>query len=183
MHLLEASDRLDERPRAAIYNSAALPDLKKAGVLDEVRRRGFAIDTMAFRRFEDHSVITSMDGRAVADVDGEDLRSACLVLDELDGLMLDDFLTKYNGTISWNHRVTRVGQDEKTAWVDVETPEGPTRVHGDYVVGCDGATSQVRKSLFDEYPGFTWDRQIVATNVGKLRFPRLPRVRLKRAQG
>lgn len=124
---------------------------------------------MAFRRFEDHSVITSMNGQAVADVDGEDLRNVCLVLDELDGLMLDDFLTKYNGTISWNHRVTGVGQDEKTAWVDVDTPDGPTRVHGDYIVGCDGANSQVRKSLFDEYPGFTWDRQIVATNVGTFR--------------
>lgn len=159
-----------------------MPDLKKAGILDEVRRRGFAIDTMAFRRFEDHSAIAVMNGQAVADVDGEDLRSACLVLDELDGLMLDEFLQKYNGTISWNHRVTGVGQDEKTAWVDVETPDGPTRVHGDYIVGCDGATSQVRKSLFDEYPGFTWDRQIVATNVGMLRFPVFPE-RLRRAQG
>ena len=104
VHLLEASDRLDERPRAAIYGSAALPDLKKAGVLDEVRRRGFAIDSMAFRRFADHGVLTGMDGRAVADVDGEDLRNVCLVLDELDRLMLDDFLRKHHGTVSWNHR-------------------------------------------------------------------------------
>jgi 2-polyprenyl-6-methoxyphenol hydroxylase-like FAD-dependent oxidoreductase len=36
----------------------------------------------------------------------------------------------------------------------------------DYVVGCDG-DSIVRRKLFGEmvFPGFTWDKQIVATNV------------------
>ncbi|KAI6327106.1 hypothetical protein MCOR34_000536 [Pyricularia oryzae] len=70
--------------------------------------------------------------------------------------------------VSWRHRVLDVGQDEerKVAWVDVATPEGRKRVEGDYVVGCDGAASQVRRSLFgQDYPGFTWEKQIVATNT------------------
>jgi 2-polyprenyl-6-methoxyphenol hydroxylase-like FAD-dependent oxidoreductase len=123
------------------------------------------LDSLAWRRFDDHSSIAGMDGSGMVDVDGEDLRMTCLVLDELVRLMLEEFLTKYNGTIHWNHKVVSVGQDEDTAWVEVETPEGPTKVYGDYIVGCDGANSRVRKSLFDEYPGFTWERQIVATNV------------------
>lgn len=107
-----------------------------------------------------------MDAQVLENLNGEDLRMACLVLDQLDELMLEEFLTKYNGKISWKHKVVGTGQDEKQAWVDVETPEGKKKIYGDYVVGCDGAGSAVRKSLFgDEYPGFTWERQIVATNV------------------
>jgi 2-polyprenyl-6-methoxyphenol hydroxylase-like FAD-dependent oxidoreductase len=68
--------------------------------------------------------------------------------------------------------VVGVGQDAEGAWCEVEVqvegkPEGRRElVRGDYVVGCDGANSAVRKSLFgDEFPGFTWDAQIIATNV------------------
>ncbi|KAI2620494.1 FAD/NAD(P)-binding domain-containing protein [Hypoxylon sp. NC1633] len=166
VEILEASHELDKQPRAAIYNSPAIPELRRGGVIDEIRRRGMSPTSMCWRRFEDHAWIAGMDASVLADIDGQDLRMACLVLDQLDQLMLDEFLDKYDGKISWNHRVVGTGQDEKQAWVDVETPEGKKKVYGDYVVGCDGAGSAVRKSLFgEEYPGFTWERQIVATNV------------------
>ncbi|KAI1334573.1 FAD binding domain-containing protein [Xylariaceae sp. FL0016] len=166
VEILEASHELDKQPRAAIYGSAAIPDLKRAGIMDEIRRRGFSPTSVSWRHWGDHKVITGMDAKILEDIDGEDLRMACLVLDQLDELMLEEFLTKYDGQVRWKHRVTGTGQDDKQAWVDVETPEGNKRFSADYVVGCDGATSQVRKSLFGEdFPGFTWERQIVATNV------------------
>jgi 2-polyprenyl-6-methoxyphenol hydroxylase-like FAD-dependent oxidoreductase len=166
VHILEAADKLDDQPRAAHYGPPAIPELRRAGILDEVRRRGMTLNGMCWRRFEDHSYIAGLNGRVISDVDGEDLRMTCLVLQELDKLMLDEFLEKYGGQISWQHKVVEVGQDDGKAWVDVETPEGPTKVCGDYIVGCDGANSAVRRGLFgNEYPGWTWDAQIVATNV------------------
>ncbi|KAI1205621.1 FAD/NAD(P)-binding domain-containing protein [Annulohypoxylon truncatum] len=166
VEVLEASHELDKQPRAAIYGSPAIPDLRRAGVIDEIRRRGMSPTSMSWRRFEDHSWITGMDAQVLKNMNGEDMRMACLALDQLDELMLEEFLTKYNGKINWKHKVVGTGQDEKQAWVDVETPEGKKKIYGDYVVGCDGAGSAVRKSLFgDEYPGFTWERQIVATNI------------------
>lgn len=43
---------------------------------------------------------------------------------------------------------------------------GEGRIEGDYLVGCDGAMSQVRRSLFgSEFPRKTWDAQIVTTDV------------------
>ncbi|KAL0943770.1 Para-nitrophenol 4-monooxygenase 1 [Colletotrichum truncatum] len=166
VHILEAQDHLDQQPRAAHYGPAAIPDLQRAGILEEVRRRGMTLNTYSWRRFEDHSSITGFNVSVLSDVDGEDLQTTCLVLQELDQLMLDEFLGKYNGTISWEHQVVGLGQDKDQAWVDVETPKGRQRIEADYIVGCDGANSAVRKGLFgEEYPGWTWDTQIVATNT------------------
>ncbi|KAI1489508.1 FAD binding domain-containing protein [Biscogniauxia mediterranea] len=164
--ILEASHELDKQPRAAIYAPPAVPDLMRAGVIEEVRRRGRSPTTVSWRRWGELSRITGMDGAVMADVDGKDLRMACLALDQLDQLMLDQFVGTHAGVVRWRHRVVATGQDDRHAWVEADTPEGRTTIFGDYVVGCDGAASAVRKSLFgDEFPGFTWDKQIVATNV------------------
>jgi 2-polyprenyl-6-methoxyphenol hydroxylase-like FAD-dependent oxidoreductase len=125
------------------------------------------METLCWRRFDDHGYIAGFSCDLLQDVDGQDLRMACLVLQDLDKLMLDHFVEKYDGTVHWQHKVVSIEQDDGKAWAEVETPEGPKRIEADYIVGCDGANSTVRKSLFgDEFPGFTWDAQIVATNVG-----------------
>ena len=54
------------------------------------------------------------------------------------------------------------------AWVECKTAKGEeTRFEGDYVYGCDGANSNVRRCLLGDlnFPGKTRDEQIVATNV------------------
>ena len=68
--------------------------------------------------------------------------------------------------MEWGSKVMDIGQDEDKAWVEVEKADGRKRFEADYVVGCDGANSQVRRCLFGKsFPGKTWDEQIVATNV------------------
>lgn len=166
--ILEMSHQLDQQPRAAHYGSPALPDLQRAGILDELRQKGMSLSTLCWRRLEDYSYIAGWDGGILGDVDGHDWRVLCYPLQDLDQLMLDLFLEKYKGEIKWQHKVLDVGQNEETAWVDVETPEGNKRIEGSYIVGCDGANSGVRKALFgNDFPGFTWDAQIIATNVSK----------------
>lgn len=181
VRVLEAEGQLDSQPRAAHYAAAALPDLDRAGVLAEVKKRGIVITDLAFRYAvpagsapEEHdgsgfAHIATIDTACVSDIDGFDYRTHCLVLQDLDALMLELLIAQQGpDVISWHHRVVEAGQDEggKVAWVDVETPDGRKRLEGEYVVGCDGATSQVRRSLFgSDYPGFTWEKQIVATNT------------------
>lgn len=164
--ILEMSHELDKQPRAAHYGPPAIPDLKRAGVIDELRAKGLSLSTMCWRRFDDHSYITGWDADVLADVNGDDCRTVSYPLQDFLQLMLGMFLDKYHGEVKWQHKVVDVGQDEQTAWVDVETPDGKKRIEASYVVGCDGANSGVRKALFgNDFPGFTWDAQIIATNV------------------
>ncbi|KAK0713577.1 FAD binding domain-containing protein [Lasiosphaeria miniovina] len=166
VHILEASDHLDQQPRAAHYGTPAIPEFVRAGIVDEMRARGLILTTMCWRSPDDHAYMAGFNSTCLSDIDGQDLRTHCFVMQDLDQLMLDEATQKHGATISWEHKVVGLGQDADKAWVDVETPAGSTRVEADYIVGCDGANSQIRRSLFgDEFPGFTWDAQIIATNT------------------
>lgn len=75
--------------------------------------------------------------------------------------------------VRFRHRVTSVGQNADKAWADVEisndddeTEKRTERFEADYVIGCDGATSAVRRSLFGrEWPGQTFDYRFLVQNV------------------
>jgi len=110
----------------------------------------------------------------MSNVDGEDLRTACLPLNELLGLLLEEIRDRPGVNISGEHKVLGADQGKDKAWVDVETSEGVSRLKVDYVVGCDGAHSQVRKSMFgDNFPGFTWDVQPCSTDVSISKFQKV----------
>ena len=89
-----------------------------------------------------------------------------LPLDELLPIMADHVARHPTAKVCLKHEAVSIGQDEHRAWVNVKSPEGEQKLEADYVVGCDGANSFIRRALFgSSFPGFTWDKQIVATNV------------------
>lgn len=75
--------------------------------------------------------------------------------------------------VRFEHKVTGTGQDEKRrkAWVDVEignddSEKKQQRIEADYVIGCDGAASAVRRSLFGrDWPGQTFGYKFIVQNV------------------
>lgn len=160
--VLEQAEQLDEQPRATHYASPAVQVLRRAGILDEVFAMGFQPDSVCWRKL-DGSELAELKLSAVAD---ENTRMTCLPLDKLRQILVNHCKTTEKVTMSWGHRVTATGQDEKCAWVDVASPTGPKRLQAPYIVGCDGANSYIRRALFgDDFPGKTWDKQVVATNV------------------
>ncbi|KAI1843762.1 hypothetical protein JX265_001056 [Neoarthrinium moseri] len=161
--LLDMSPELDKSPRATHYGSPAMYEFNRAGVGDEIRARGFQPNGVAWRK---------MDGTPIASIHntvlGEDpLRMTVLPLSDLGRLLREHIGKHKNVEVLFGHKVVGLGQDDGQAWVEVETSEGPKTMRADYIVGCDGANSQIRRSLFGdaEFPGRTWDQQIVATNT------------------
>ncbi|MGH3978017.1 MAG: FAD-dependent monooxygenase [Pseudonocardiaceae bacterium] len=78
--------------------------------------------------------------------------------------------------LRWEHRVTGVIQDGSGVALDVETPSGPVRLRGSYVLACDGARSSMRKLLGLEFPGTTYhDSFLIADIRADLPFPQEPR--------
>lgn len=161
--LLEASHKLDENPRAAHYAPSACYDLDRAGVLSDIAERGFFPDSVCWRK---------PDGTMIGGIRNEgvevDYPMVCLPLDRLDRLLLEHFERYDNTEILFEHKVVAIKQDVKEASVEVELKDGKKIwLSADYVIGADGANSQIRRSLFGDfnYPGETLQKQIIATNV------------------
>ncbi|EXJ59421.1 uncharacterized protein A1O5_12302 [Cladophialophora psammophila CBS 110553] len=160
--VLEANHSIDTRPRALLYGPAAAQVIRRAGIVNKVLERGFFIRSMAWRKLGGEKIteITGMDTLDIPD------RMMAYPLNLLAELILEALVPLPNATVLWNHRVTAVSQDEGQAWVEAETHGGTVKLGGDFVVGCDGARSGVRKALFGRnFRGYTWDKLIVTTNV------------------
>jgi 2-polyprenyl-6-methoxyphenol hydroxylase-like FAD-dependent oxidoreductase len=163
VQLIDKTEKLDEQPRATHYGPPAVYELNRAGVGDDLRAQGFLPDGVAWRKL-DGTFLAGLD--AGADPEDPD-RLVCLPLNRLGKILMDHISRQPTATVCWGHEVVSLGQDDDKAWVNVKTSEGDKRLEAEYIIGCDGANSQVRRSLFGdwEFPGKTWDEQIVATNV------------------
>lgn len=161
--MLEMTDKLDENPRATHYSPPAIYELNRAGVGEDLRAKGFIPRTVCWRKI-DGTVLAGLDGSVL---DGDPDRMVCLPLNKLGTILYEHVTKQPNVKILFKHKVTAIGQDDDKAWVDVQSPDGESRMEADYIIGCDGANSQIRRSLFGDwnFPGRTWDEQIVATNV------------------
>lgn len=90
--------------------------------------------------------------------------------------VLAEALERKGVGITWGQKVVALGgleEDAECAWVECEgggvvgTGKQKRKWTADFVVGCDGGNSSVRRLMFGSgnFPGFTWEEQIVATNV------------------
>jgi 2-polyprenyl-6-methoxyphenol hydroxylase-like FAD-dependent oxidoreductase len=76
---------VDYRPKAAHYASPAAKELQKAGVLDDVNKRGFQPEQFCWRRFNGEWLV-GIDNRVVKD---DPLRMVILPLGMLGELLLE----------------------------------------------------------------------------------------------
>jgi 2-polyprenyl-6-methoxyphenol hydroxylase-like FAD-dependent oxidoreductase len=166
--LIDRENTIDSRPRAVHLTAPGIQIFKRAGVLEDVRRAGFLPKDWTYRKFDGTPIVT------VEDVAVSKSPEATIVLPI--GMLCKILLyhAERNSKIflKWSHRVVDVGQDENSAWAIIKEQDGTEkRISGDFLCGCDGGTSQVRKSLFGEknFPGKTWDVQFVATDVSRKR--------------
>ncbi|KAK0937497.1 hypothetical protein LTR29_010935 [Friedmanniomyces endolithicus] len=159
--VLEKSSEYDKQPRASFYSLPAIHEMKRAGIYEEVSERAFHANGVSWRY---------IDGTRIASIRADDAtpdaKMVSLPLDELIPLIASHLEKQARGKILLSHEVTAIGQDASEAWVDVKCPEGEKRISASYIVGCDGGSSKIRREVFgSNFPGRTWDQQIVATNV------------------
>lgn len=161
--MIDSGEALDNQPRATHYGTPAVHELARAGVLDDIQAEGLICRQFCWRKL-DGEVITGLDSTIL---DGTMDQVTCLPLNHVSKILLKHILGQPTATVSWGHKVVDIGQTEDEAWVDIETCKGSRRFTADYIVGCDGAKSIVRRKLFgtDDFPGHTLEEQIVATNV------------------
>jgi 2-polyprenyl-6-methoxyphenol hydroxylase-like FAD-dependent oxidoreductase len=70
--------------------------------------------------------------------------------------VLDEFARELGAEIRRGREVIALSQDDATVTAEVRGPDGPGRVTGRYLVGCDGASSRVRDLAGFAFPGITY---------------------------
>ena len=157
--LLEAQDRVDDNPRASTTQPPTLEILAELGLIDEYLRQGLVARTF---QFWDRPT-----RRLVAEFDFERLRGETaypyVVQTEqhkLANMAIERMKSMGNARVLMGEPVDSIVQDEKQ--VSVKTPNA--EFTADYVIGCDGGRSTVRKQLGIEFEGYTWpERFLVIT--------------------
>ena len=166
--LLDKANTVGVQPRAAHIFPPGIQILRRAGVLRDIRRVGFIPRNMTFRKADGSPIVTLEDFAPSKSPDA----TAVIPIDTLGKIMVAHADKNENMTVRWNHQVLDVGQDEGSVWAVVKENGGREyKIYGDFLCGCDGGTSQVRKSILGprNFPGKTWDAQLVATNVSERR--------------
>ena len=156
--LLEAATRVDDSPRASTTQPPTLEILAELGLIDEYIAQGLVARTFQFWDRGTRRLIAEFDFERLRGetaypyvVQTEQHKLALMGIARLGGL---------GATVRMATKVTDLAQDE--SGVTVQTEQGELRA--DYVIGCDGGRSTVRKSLGIEFEGFTWpERFLVVT--------------------
>jgi 2-polyprenyl-6-methoxyphenol hydroxylase-like FAD-dependent oxidoreductase len=86
-------------------------------------------------------------------------------------ILLDEALQTGYVSVDWGTSVTGLSQNDDSITVTAETKSGESKSYtGQYVVGCDGGKSSVRKLLGIHLVGHTWPDRVIATDVRRINY-------------
>lgn len=173
--VLEREPALNDLPRATGYFGASLLTFQKAGVLEKIRQRGFAAAGICWRKpLKDDGNGGKALGDMVAslplaadDTPGNITGTICLAQSKLTKLLFEEVLATGRVVVHFNSEITGVenGEESVNAFVKSTIPGAPNSYEGSFLIGADGASSAVRKSLGISLKGHTWPDRLIAIDV------------------
>lgn len=175
--LFEAEPELPIDLRASTFHPPSLDMLDALGVTERILPLGLVSPTYQYRDRRT-GAIAEFD---LALLDGETRHPYRLQCEQYKMTQVAcDMLKAYtNARVLFSHRVTGIEQDARGATVLVDTPDGPARYTGRYVIGADGASSAVRRSIDVQFEGFTYPERFLVVSTPfdfAAVFPRLANV-------
>src|SRR6266851_4288128 len=157
--LLEAEQKIDDSPRASTTQPPTLEIIAELGLIDEYIAQGLVSPTFQFWDRPTRRLIAEFDFSRLRDetayplvVQTEQHKLANMAIGRLRGMP--------NAEVLLGCAVSGISQDEKQVMVIA----GERHFAADYVIGCDGGRSTLRKCLGIEFEGYTWpERFLVIT--------------------
>lgn len=157
--LLESNPDCPEDLRASTFHPPTLEMMRELGIIDELHELGLKAPIYQYRNRRTNETY-SFDLSELSDITDYPYRLQCEQF-KLSRLLANRLEAHPNADIKFMHRVLNVEQDSNGVTVNVETPFQIETFRADYLIGCDGANSIVRKWLNIGFEGFTYPEKFV----------------------
>ncbi|OQV05083.1 FAD binding domain-containing protein [Cladophialophora immunda] len=170
--VLEAEAQVSQSPRATTYMPIVLNELEKIGIYGDILGAGYKnTEGITFRKChaKGGDVLARMKMSQVPKGAVKyDFAGIHLGQHDFTEIILSHCTKEPKFRIRWGHRYvgSRQGSEPDPVEVICVGPIGEKFFSCDYLVGADGASSAVRRSLCIPFEGFTWpDFRFVASDV------------------
>ncbi len=158
--LVEASERVEDAPRAATFHPSTLEMLTGLGIMDDFLAVGLVARHFEFWDKPSRTRVARMDHDLLRD----ETPFPFVVQTEQHKLVrigLERLARDPNVDLRLGWAVTDVAQDSGGVTVTVRGDGAEDTVRGDWLVGSDGGRSTVRKALGVDFEGYTWPERFV----------------------
>jgi 3-(3-hydroxy-phenyl)propionate hydroxylase len=158
--VFEQGPRLSEESRASTFHPPTLDMLHALGAAEPLIRQGLVCPTFQYRT-KKHGLTAEFNFSAIADATKHPYRVQC-EQSKLTRILYEQMRGQPNFDLQFDSPVRAASQTPAGVEITVERNGRQETRSGRYLIGADGASSAVRRSLGIEFEGFTWpDRLLV----------------------
>jgi 3-(3-hydroxy-phenyl)propionate hydroxylase len=161
--VFEAGATLSEESRASTFHPPTLDMLDAIGVAAPLIAQGLKAPRFQFRS-KKHGLLADFDFSAIADATGNPYRVQC-EQSKLTRILLDQLRCQPNFQIEFGRAVQGVTQDSNGVEIAIARNGRNERRRARWLIGADGARSDVRRSLGIEFQGFTWPERFLVIST------------------
>lgn len=161
--IIDGDTEIGRAPRAMVHHPPVVLGLQQLGVLDDALEQGLMLNGLGHYIWETGEVISNRFDQLPPDFPIPSGLS--LGQDVLTEVILRQLEAEPTAQILLGHRFVDISQDDHGVTATVQTDAGEKTITAQWLVGADGASSQVRQSLNLPFDGMTWPEHFVATNV------------------
>ena len=161
--VFEAGPDLSEESRASTFHPPTLDMLDRLGAAQPLIAQGLKAPRFQYRS-KKHGVLAQFDFAAIADSTRHPFRVQC-EQSKLTRILYEQLRGRPDFEVQFHSRVAAVAQNQETVTVTIDR-NGSSEVHcGRWLIGADGARSDVRRSLEIEFAGFTWPERFLVVST------------------
>ena len=149
-----------EDQRAASLHPSSLEMLDELGVTEKIIPLGLISTAYRFHDRVTQSVVAEFDLGTMKD----EIRFPYVLQYEqykLTASIAAEYGNASDFDVRFSHAVTGLTETADGIEVEVSTPSGTEKLRADYVIGCDGGRSTVRKLAGIEFEGFTYPERFI----------------------
>jgi 3-(3-hydroxy-phenyl)propionate hydroxylase len=170
--VFEAGPRLSEESRASTFHPPTLDMLDDLGAAAPLIAQGLKAPQFQYRTRGDGK-IAQFDFAAIADVTRHPFRVQCEQF-KLTRILYERLRDDRNFELMFDARVESVAQDASGVTVGLQRGSGREERRGRWLIGTDGARSDVRRALAIPFEGFTWPERFLVVSTSYDFHSRIP---------